>query len=274
MGLAIAAAPARHGRRPAGAGAPTAPDGRKSRRPAATEAGNGSRDAILVGQLSAAGSSDRRPTRLTRLRGDRHEGPFIGGTGLISTASTRWRLSGHRSLPADRGSDPDRAAVQPRSWPTLTTKRRPLGHSPGTSSTPSWTGSRSRPRTSSATSDCSAAGPASSSSSVRPARTSSARRLDHSRGHAARQPILGLRAEQDRLRGAADARVPGHRISHDDRSPSSPTATRRSRCASTAGSCPTRRSPDARRQEGHRSGDGTSLWTITHTATLPSVSSD
>ena len=189
---------------------------------------------------------------------------FIGGTGNISARAPVSRSSAASIFPAQsrqaQGHDPGAKTLR-RSSTRPGRRRRRCGI---TTSTRWSTGSPSRPKTSSVRRRSSRAGRGSTSSSARPPPTRSRCRSRH-RVDAARQPVLGVLAQQDRLRGAP-ARAP--------------TARRASRSPSCGRRTPTTdRLADRDRRLGDYTvvdrmrrggqvivhGDGTSLWTLTHT---------
>ena len=190
---------------------------------------------------------------------------FIGGSGIISSACARLAVErGIDLYVLNRGSTGGRAAAGGGDRAARRHPRPGLGHarrSAAGSSTPSSTGSRSRPSTCRPTSTCSAAAPGSTSSSARPRPTRPRRR--------------GCRSSSPRRCATRSGSTPATR---------SPARTCWSPPTATSGFPATIVRPShtydrtlvpfdggwtvvARMRQGKEvvvHGDGTSLWTLTH----------
>ena len=195
---------------------------------------------------------------------------FLGGTGNISTACVERALArGHHVGTLTRGSDP----LRPRSRPSSATattrrpssaRRRRLGRGRGL---PRLHGRR---RWSARSAPLPAARASTSSSAPRPPTTSGRAPADH-RGRAAREPVLGVRAAQDRVRGACCERHREGRLPVTIVRPSytyGPTWIP----SGFGGQDYTVVDRMRRGKPVICHGDGTALWVMTHAAISPSGS--
>ena len=145
---------------------------------------------------------------------------FLGGTGIISTASTKLAVAArHRPHPADArpphrrpagGRQDARPGYRQRGRGRSCPARRALGRRGGLDRLhPGADGARHRavPRPHAAV----------HLHQLRQRLSEARGALPHHRVHAARQPVLGLFARQDRLRRAPDAGLPRGGLPHHDR---------------------------------------------------------